>query len=307
MRHAVERVIYCRKGWGCNQAFIMIIRDFNSVSLWLVYCAGQLNTSSLVTGAFSRAHWWQGSAKKYPLNWALLRAGGRGRGVRSVKSRDRDCTILRYPALQNPTGLFTLHRIRWSEWLFLALSHHNTLGAALSNPWLFPYLCSLSWSYSCRLVPSLRSYLHCASLPLIRSLKQFPQESLAGIQKKSSRSAMNQILTNKLFVPFKNIGMLCILRFQFSDIVILGHIWAKLYNHSPFDDDLLKINQEHFTKAEFIFSFQPLHQILAEEGNYWSVMFGWSESSSSSEEEEEEEKIKRWLHLLQAEGEGAAM
>ena len=33
-------------------------------------------------------------------------AGGRGRGLRSVKSRDRDCTILRYPALQNPTGLF---------------------------------------------------------------------------------------------------------------------------------------------------------------------------------------------------------
>ena len=79
---------------------------FNSGSLWIVYCAGRLNTSSLVTGAFSRAHWWQGSAKKYPLNWALLRAGGRGRGVRSVKSRDRDCTILRYPALQNPTGLF---------------------------------------------------------------------------------------------------------------------------------------------------------------------------------------------------------
>ena len=106
MRHAVERVIYCQKGWGCTQAFNMIITEFNSGPLWIVYCAGQLNTSSLVTGAFSRAHWWQGSAKKYPLNWALLRAGGRGRGVKSVKSRDRDCTILRYPALQNPTGLF---------------------------------------------------------------------------------------------------------------------------------------------------------------------------------------------------------
>ena len=113
----------------------------------------------------------------------------------------------------------TLHRIRWSEWLFLALSHHNTLRAALSNPWLFPYLCSLSWNYSCRLVPSLRSYLHCASLPLIRSLKQFPQEPLK-IQKQSSRSAMNQLVTDKLFVPFKNIGMPCILRFQISDIII---------------------------------------------------------------------------------------
>ena len=87
-----------------------VIRPLSWLSETLIVCLRDLctaqDTSSLVTGAFSRAHWWQGSAKKYPLNWALLRAGGRGRGVRSVKSRDRDCTILRYPALQNPTGLF---------------------------------------------------------------------------------------------------------------------------------------------------------------------------------------------------------
>ena len=208
---------------------------YHDLSLWIVYCAGQLNTSSLVTGAFSRAHWWQGSAKKYPLNWALLRAGGRGRGIRSVKSRDRDCTILRYPALQNPTGLFDFAQdsLKWIAFLW---SCHNTSWVALSNPWLFPYLCSLSWNYSCRLVPSLRSYLHCASLPLIWSLKQFPLESLE-IQKQSSRSAMNQLVTNKRYVAFKNIGIFCILRFQFSDIIIfqIPIIFAKCMKVSSFE------------------------------------------------------------------------
>ena len=134
MRHAVEMVIYCQKGWGCSQAFNMIITEFNSGSLWSMYCAGQLNTSSLVTGAFSRAHWWQGSAKKYPLNWALLRAGGRWRGVRSVKSRDRHCTILRYSALQNPTGLFDFAQdsLKWMTFFGPVTIHcrppYQTLG-----------------------------------------------------------------------------------------------------------------------------------------------------------------------------------
>ena len=304
MRHAVERVIYCRKGWGCNQAFIMIIRDFNSVSLWLVYCAGQLNTSSLVTGAFSRAHWWQGSAKKYPLNWALLRAGGRGRGVRSVKSRDRDCTILRYPALQNPTGLFDFAQdsLKWMAFFGPVTIHCGPPYPTLGCFHIFAVFLEITLVDLFQAWEVIYIVHRCHWSDHWNSFHRSPLRF-----RSSPPSAINQILTNKLFVPFKNIGMLCILRFQFSDIVILGHIWAKLYNHSPFDDDLLKINQEHFTKAEFIFSFQPLHQILAEEGNYWSVMFGWSESSSSEEEEEEEEKIKRWLHLLQAEGEGAAM
>ena len=103
-----------------------VVRPLSWLSQTLIVCLCDLctvqDTSSLVTGAFSRAHWWQGSAKKYPLNWALLRAGGRGRGVRSVKSRDRDCTILRYPALQNPTGLFDFAQdsLKWMTFLVLS-------------------------------------------------------------------------------------------------------------------------------------------------------------------------------------------
>ena len=192
MRHAVEMVIYCQKGWGCTQAFIMIITEFGSGSLWIVYCAGQLNTSSLVTGAFSRAHWWQGSAKKYPLNWALLRAGGRGRGVRSVKSRDRDCTILRYPALQNPTGLFDFAQdsLKWMAFFGPVTSQY------IAGRPIQPLVVSISLQSFLKLLLSTCSKLEklftlciAAIDPIIET---FPQESLE-IWKQPSWSAINQI------------------------------------------------------------------------------------------------------------------
>ena len=220
MRHAVDRIIYCQKGWGCSQAFIMIITEFNSGSLWIEYCVGQLNTSSLVTGAFSRAHWWQGSAKKYPLNWGLLRAGGRGRGLRSVKSRDRDCTILRYPALQNPTGLFDFAQdsLKWMAFFGLITIHCGPPYPTLGCFHIFAVFLEINLVDLFQAWEVIYIVHRCYWSDHWNSFHGNPLR----FRSKLSRSAINQIITNKLHVTFKNIGMPCSWHRYFSSSFIFA-------------------------------------------------------------------------------------